>query len=121
MADLSSYVQKPTLTSLAPDYRTCSATDYFVAAPGSMYMLHYKNGATPTGAIKIVDQTSVAPSGASGAGAGWADVQVSASILASAERTSMIGNSNRFRDSQGRINLTHGTPTTLTVAIFGPY
>lgn len=121
MADLSAGVQKPTLTSLAPNYQTCAAADYFTAAPGSSYELHYKNGATPTTAVKITDQTSVAPTGASGAAVGWADVQVQAVIAANSERVTRIDNSNRFRDAQGRINLVHGTPTTLTVAIFGPY
>lgn len=122
MTDFSANVQKPTLTGVAPTYNTCTATDKFAAPLGGRYMLHYKNGATVTGALKAVDQTSAAqaPAGAVLAG-GWADAQLSASIAGSGEAVVWIDNVNRFRDASGFVNLTHVTPTTLTVAIFGPF
>jgi len=121
MTDMTSAVQAGALAGVAPTYTQCTATDKFLAVSGGRYMLHYKNGATPTSTLKITDQTSVAPASASGAGAGWADVQVSAALAGAAERVVWIDNSTRFRDSSGFINMAHTTPTTLTVAIFGPF
>lgn len=120
---MTAFIQKPGITAVAPTYTQCTATDKFTAAPTGKYMLHYKNGATLTGALKAVDQTSansVAPPGAVLAG-GWADAQLAASIAASGEGVVWIDTASRFRDGAGAINLTHVTPTTLTLAIFGPF
>lgn len=120
---MSAAVQKPALVGIAPTYTQCTVADKFLAAPGAKYMLHYKNGATPTGILKITDQTSAnaAPAGAV-LSAGWSDVQtVPASMGATTEDVVWIDNSNRFRDGQGFVNLAHITPTTLSVAIFGPF
>jgi hypothetical protein len=121
MADLTAGIQKPSLTAVEPTPQACSANDYFDAQPKSKYLLHYINGATPTTAVTIDDPTSVPPAAASGAAAGWADVEVSDAIGASESVAVWIDDSSRFRDSNGRINLVHGTPTTLTLLIFGPY
>lgn len=125
MADLTSSVQLPGVAGAAPTYVAVSAADFFTAQPNARYILHYKNGATPTGAntFKVTDPTTAIPSG-SGLAAGFADVITqSAGMLASTELVSQIANSNRHRDANGKINLTHtgGTLTTVTVAILGPF
>jgi hypothetical protein len=124
MADLTAAVQKPGLTAVAPVYSGCAAADFFTAQPNASYILHYKNGATAqtTGPNKVADATSQAPAGATVAG-GWADVAHGGGggMAATSELVLIIPNSNRFRDGQGRINLTHpGTLTTVSVCILGP-
>lgn len=125
MADLTASVQNPTQTGAAPVYVACSATDFFTAIPNARYILHYKNGATPTasGSFTVTDPTTPVPTG-TGLGAGFADVVTKAagSMLANTELVAQIPQSSRHRDNQGRINLAHGgTLTTLTVAILGPF
>lgn len=125
MADLSASVQKLGVVGAAPTYVAANATDFFVAQPGSRYILHYKNGATPTasGAFSVTDPTTPIPQGSSQI-AGFADVvtKASGSMLANTELVVDIPNSNRHRDSNGRINLIHGgTLTTVTVCIMGPF
>lgn len=124
MTDMTSAVQKPALAGVAPTYTAVTAADFFTAQPGARYMLHYKNGATLTGAgaFKVTDPTTATPSGSS-PGAGFADAVVQAvGMAATTELISWIDNSTRFRDANGRINLTHiGTLTTVTVGIFGPF
>lgn len=127
MADLTSSITKPGLLGSAPTYVAISAADKFTAQPGSRYMLHYKNGATPqaTGGSpnKVTNPTAVPPSGSSPA-AGWADVvsQASPGMLATTELVVWIENSTPLRDATGFINLVHpGTVTTMTVAIMGPF
>jgi hypothetical protein len=120
MADLTTSVVNPGIAGAAPVYAVASAADYFTAAQGGRYMLHYKNGATPTTVLKVTDPTTPVPAGST-AVAGYADLQVTAALAGSAERVVWIDNGNRFRDANGRINLVNGTPTTLTVAIFGPF
>lgn len=116
---MSAAVQLPGLAGVAPTYTQSTAADFFTAQPNSRYMLHYKNGATPTGIVKVLDPTTPVPAGST-AVAGFADLQVSASLGATTERVVWIDNSSRFRDANGRIQMTNGTPTTLSVAIFGP-
>lgn len=110
----------------APVYQAVSAADKFPGVPGSRYVLHYKNGATPqaSGATpnKLNDPTTPIPGGSS-AVAGFADVATSGAtgMGATSEATVYIPNSSRHIDSQGFINLTHaGTVTTVTVDIYGP-
>jgi hypothetical protein len=124
---MTSAVQLPNLSGVAPTYTQCTAADKFTASPNARYMLHYKNGATAqaTGgsANTITDPTTPIPAG-SGLSAGFANAQTKATpgLVASEERVVWIDNSNRFRDSTGAINLVHpGTVTTVTVAIFGPF
>lgn len=123
MTDLTTSVQKASLGGAAPNYVAVSAADFFSAGPGEKYLLHYKNGATPTGAgtFKVVDATTPTPASAS-PGAGFADAVVqNGGMLATTELVSEIDNTNRFRDANKRVNLTHtGTLTTVTVAIIGP-
>lgn len=125
MADLTSAVQQPSFAGVAPTYTAVSASDFFTAKPNSRYIIHYKNGATPTasGAFTATDQTTQIPQG-SGAVAGFADaiLKASGSMLASTELVSVIGKSDRFMDSTGKITLVHGgTITTVSVCILGPY
>jgi hypothetical protein len=117
---MSTFVaQVASLAAAAPTYNVCTAADKFAAAPGAKYLLHYKNAATPTGVLKVTDQVTPIPPGST-ASAGFADLQVTASLLASTEAVVEINNSSRFIDGQGFVNLVNGTPTTLTVAIIGP-
>jgi hypothetical protein len=124
MTDMTAAVQRPGLAGVAPTYTAVTAADFFTAQPGSAYKLHYKCGATPTGAgsFKATDPSTPIPPG-SAAVAGYADAIVqNAGMTATTELISIIPNSNRFRDAQGRINLVHtGTLTTVTLAISGPY
>lgn len=126
MTDMTSFVQKPTVAGVAPTYTQCTAADKFTAVPNAKYMLHYKNGATPTTQLYINEQVAVLPAGAvtptppTGA-TKWSDVQVSAALGASGERVCWIDNSSNYRDANGFINMQHSTPTTLSVAIFGPF
>lgn len=125
MADQTAFVQKPTLTGIAPTYQQANATDFFTAQPNARYILHYKNGATPTatGAFTVGDNTTPIPAN-SGAVAGFADgvLKAAGSMLGNTELVCEIPNSNRFRDTNGRINLAHGgTLTTLTLGILGPF
>lgn len=111
--------QKASLAAVAPTYNTCTAADKFAASPGAKYLLHYKNAATPTGVLKVTDTTSVIPAGSTAA-AGFADLQVTTSLLASSEAIVELDNASRFIDGQGFVNMVNVTPTTLTVAIIGP-
>jgi hypothetical protein len=111
--------QKASLAAVAPTYNVCTTADKFPAAPGAKYLLHYKNGATPTGILKVTDTTSVVPAGST-ATAGFADLQVTTSMLATTESIVEIDNASRFLDGQGFVNLVNVTPTTLSVAIIGP-
>jgi hypothetical protein len=124
MTDLSANVQNPALVGVAPVYTAVTAADFFVAQPNARYVLHYKNGATLTGAgsFKVSDPTTPIPTG-SGAAAGFADALIqNAGMAATTELVAQIAQSNRFRDSNGRINLAHtGTLTTVSVAVFGPF
>jgi len=111
-----------------PSYTACTAADKFAANPGTTYLVHYENGATPTAQCYVLEQVATLPPGAAtpnlptGA-AKWSDALISAAIGANAERDivldkSIIGN---YIDSTGFVNLKHTTPTTLTVAIYGPF
>lgn len=127
MADLTTAIRTPVLSGAqAVNYAAISATDFFVAAAGASYILHYKNGATPTGSgvFSVQDRNTPIPVG-SGAVAGYADgiTKPTGVFAANTEFIARIANSDRFRDSLGRINLDHGggTLTTATVAILGPY
>lgn len=120
---MTSAITKPGLVGVAPTYTQCTVADKFAVGSGGRYHLHYKNAATPTGALKITDQTSASqqPPGASLAG-GWADAVTSpAGIAASSELDVWIDTPLRFKDGSGFINLVHVTPTTLSVAIEGPF
>lgn len=124
MADQTANIQKPGLTGVAPTYAAANATDFFTAQPASRYELHYKNGATPTGAatFKVTDPTTPIPAGSS-AVAGFADAVIqSAGMSATTELKAVIPNSDRFRDANGKINLVHGgTLTSVTLNILGPF
>lgn len=126
MADLTAQVRKPVLSGAqAVNYVAVSASDTFTAAPGASYILHYKNGATPTasGAFTVTDPTTPIPPD-SGAAAGFADgvTKAAGSMLANTEFVARIANTDRFRNSTGQITLVHGgTLTTVTVAILGPF
>lgn len=126
MTDMTSAIQKPGVAGVTPTYTQCTTADKFAALPGSKYMLHYKNAATPTTQLYINEQVAVLPAGAvtptaPTGGTKWSDVQISAALGATTERVCWIDNSNNFRDALGFVNLQHNTPTTLTVAIFGPF
>lgn len=124
MADLTAQVRQPGIAGEAPNFAAVSASDTFTAVPNASYILHYKNGATTTGAaiFQVEDPTTPTPPGADLA-AGWADAETfDGTFGANAERYVRIPNSSRHRNANGAITLTHtGTLTTVTVAILGPY
>lgn len=126
MTDMTSAVQKPGLAGVTPTYTQCTASDKFLAQRGARYMLHYKNGATPTTQLYINEQVATVPPGAVApsvptGGTKWSDVQVSPALGATTERVVWIDPSSNYIDATGFINLVHNTPTTLSVAIFGPF
>lgn len=117
-------VTAPGLTGASPVYTAVSASDYFDALPGQRYILHYKNGATLTGAgtFKVADSTTPIPAG-SGLTAGFADLVVqNAGMAATTELISQLDQSSRFRAANGRITLSHtGTLTTVALLVMGPF
>jgi hypothetical protein len=125
MTDFTAAVQKPGAAGVAPVYSALTGTDKFAATRNARYLLHYKNGATAmgAGALTVGDNATPIPGG-SAAVAGFADqVTVPTPMGASSELVALIDGSDRFRDSQGFINLLKtGSPvfTTMTVAIIGP-
>jgi hypothetical protein len=119
----------PGLTAPAtPTQTQATATDKFLAQAGCSYLIHYENAATPTTQCYVVNQNTTVPVGAAtpsvptGA-TNWSDVLVSAAIGANAERDIVIDRNNiqNFMDATGFVNLKHNTPTTLTVAVYGPF
>lgn len=131
MTDMTSAIQRPTAGApVTPVYTQCTAADKFKATAGTRYMLHYKNGATPTGATAsyVSEKAASAPPGAvppapAAPATKWSDLQVilPAGLTASTERVIVIDNISRYIDSLGFVNLLHGgTLTTLSVCIIGP-
>jgi hypothetical protein len=124
---MSAFVQKPGYLGVAPTYTAVTAADKFLAVRNARYMLHYKNGATAQASSsapnKVIDQTSLAPAGASPVAGSFDALSSGGSGMgATSELVSWIDNSTRFMDGQNYINLVHpGTLTTVTVAIFGPF
>ena len=111
-----------------PSYTACTTSDKFLANPSGTYLLHYKNGATPTTQCYVTNQvTTLPPSVATPTvptgGTNWDDLPISAAIGASAERDVFLDPSiiAQYIDANGFVNLKHNTPTTLTVAIYGPF
>jgi hypothetical protein len=126
MTDMTTAIQKPGIAGVTPTYTQCTASDKFSVLRGGRYMLHYKNGATPTTQLYINEQVASVPAGAvtpaiPTGGTKWSDVQVSAALGATTERVCWLDPSANYTDAQGFINLVHNTPTTLTLAIFGPF
>lgn len=125
MTDMSASIQDPTAGApVTPIYTQCTAADKFQASQGGRYMLHYKNGGTVTGTVFVNEKLANLPPGSiasTPAGASkWSDLQVAVSIGVSTERVVVIDNISPYIDSTGFVNLQHVTPTTLTLAIFGP-
>lgn len=121
--------QLPTLAApITPLQTACSTNDKFAANPGTTYLIHYENAATPTTQIYVGEQVATVPPGAAtpnlptGA-TKWSDALVSAAIGANAERDVVLDKSiiANYIDSTGFVNLKHNTPTTLTIAIYGPF
>lgn len=128
MTDLTSAVQKPGYTGIAPTYTALTGTDKFAAVPNGRYMIHYKNGATSMAAgtltVTNVADAAAPPAGSTPA-AGWADiVTVPNFMAANTELVVWIPNATPYRDNLGFVNLSKtGSPvfTTVTAAIFGPF
>lgn len=126
VTDMTSFVKQPSLLSpQAPVYTQCTAADKFTPGAGA-YMLHYKNAATPTGTVFLNEQKApTPPAAAPAAPAGatkFSDAKLATSIGTSAELTVWLTASQiqNYIDVNGFVNLQHTTPTTLTLAIFGP-
>ena len=126
MTDFTAQIKQPTEGggALAPVYNTCTTADKF-AAQGGEWHLHWKNGATPTGTIFVNEQKAVAPPGTTpGVPAGatkWSDLKIATSIGGTSELVQVIADITKYVDSSGFVNIQTVTPTTLTLAIFGPY
>lgn len=117
-------------TPHTPSYTQCTAADKFLANPSGTYVLHYKNGATATTQCYVTNQVTSTPPGlATGStvtptgGTNWDDIQISAAIGASAERDVLLTPAiiADYIDTNGFVNLKHNTPTTLSIAIYGPF
>ena len=129
MTDFTANVKQPTEASggVVTVYNTCTTTDKF-AAQGGAYFLHYKNGGTITGVLFMtapLGPRAVLPSGAVPAvpagATNWDDLRISATIAATTEADIRIADISKYVDANGFVNLLHTTPTTLTLAIMGPY
>jgi hypothetical protein len=121
--------QLPTLaTPVTPTQTAATTADKFLASPGCTYLIHYENGATPTTQCYVLEQVATLPPGAptpatpTGA-AKWSDALISSAIAANSERDIAIDKSviQNYMDANGFVNLKHNTPTTLTVAVYGPF
>jgi hypothetical protein len=121
--------QKPNVsTPLTPTFTACTTSDKFQSNGGGTYILWYRNGATPTTQLYIVDQNTTVPAGAAtpavptGA-TNWSDALITSALAASSDRVIAIDDINmaQYTDSTLFVNLKHNTPTTLTLAVLGPF
>jgi hypothetical protein len=114
--------------AITPTFTQCTASDKFQSNGSGTWILVYVNGATPTTQCYITDQNVSVPAGAAvpsiptGA-TNWSDALISAAIGASATRIIAIDAVNiaQYTDATQFVNLKHNTPTTLTVAVLGPF
>lgn len=121
--------QKPNVaTPLTPSFTACTTSDKFQSNGGGTWILWYRNGATPTTQLYITDQNTSVPPGAATPGlptgaTNWSDAQVSAALGATTDRVIAIDAVNiaQYTDALGFVNLKHNTPTTLTLAVLGPF
>ena len=116
--------QRPSLAGgVTPTFTQCTASDTFAATLGT-YVLYYKNGGTPTTTLWLLNTNITTPVGSTPAvptgATNWEDVQISAALGATTDRCFVIDDVGPYVSS-GLITLKHNTPTTLTLAIFGPY
>jgi hypothetical protein len=120
-------VQRPIITAgVTPTYTQCTAADKFSVPTGSgSYLLYYKNAGTPTTTLWVLNPLAVAPIGSTpGVPAGatnFADIPISAALGASTERAFFIDDISPYVDATQFVNLKHGTPTTLTLCVLGPF
>lgn len=126
MTDMTSAIQRPAVGgTVTPTFTQCTTADKFQAQAGSRYMLHYRNGATISTNAYINEKAATAPLGTTPAvpsgATKWSDALVAASIAANSDRVVMIDVVASFIDTLGFVNLQHTTPTTLTLAIYGPF
>lgn len=116
--------QRPSLAGgVTPTFTQCTASDTFAATIGK-YFLYYKNAGTPTTTLWLLNTNITTPVGSTPAVAtgatNWEDVLISAALGASTDRAFVIDDVGPYV-SGGLVSLKHNTPTTLTLAIFGPY
>lgn len=126
MTDFTSLMQDTSVgATLTPTFTACTAADKFQAQAGSKYMLYYRNGATPTTQCYIREQVATAPLGTTPAiptgAVKWSDALISAAIGGTSDRVVFIDVVAPYIDSLGFVNLVHNTPTTLTLAVLGPF
>lgn len=123
--------QRPTASSTPATltYTACTAADKFQSNGGGSWILLYNNGATPTTQCYVKNTTPTVPPGANtpstptGA-AEWSDKVISNAIAASTNGFCVVIDSTsiaQFTDSTQFVNLIHNTPTTLSVAVLGPF
>lgn len=121
--------QRPSVSApLTPTFTACTTNDKFQSNGGGTWVLWYRNGATPTTQLYITDQNVSVPPGAAtpavptGA-TNWSDALISAAVGASADRVIVIDGANiqQYTDTTLFVNLKHNTPTTLTLAVLGPF
>lgn len=126
MTDMTSAVQRPAVgNTVTPTFTQCTTADKFAAQAGSKYMLWYRNAATPATSGYINEKAAVAPLGTAPAvpsgATKWSDALIQAPIPASSDRVVFIDVVAPFIDANGFVNLQHVVPTTLTLAIMGPF
>jgi hypothetical protein len=117
--------QRPSLSvgGVTPTFTQCTAADSFAAVSGT-YLLYYKNAGTPTTTLWVLNTNITTPVGSTPAvptgATNWEDVLISAALGSSTDRAFVIEDVGPYVSS-GSVNLKHNTPTSLTLAIFGPY
>lgn len=120
--------QRPSVAAggVTPTFTQCTAADKFLAPTGSgSYLLYYKNAATPTTTLWVLNPLAVVPAGSTPAvptgATNFADVLISAALGASTDRAFFIDDVSPYIDVTNFVNLKHNTPTTLTMCVLGPF
>lgn len=126
MTDMTAAVQRPSVGgTITPTFTQCTAADKFSAQAGSKYMLHYRNGATTATNVYIAEKAASSPAGSTPAtptgATKWSDALVVASIGSTTDRIVFIDYVAPYIDTLGFVNVVATTPTTLTLAIYGPF
>lgn len=126
MTDMTSAIARPSVgNTVTPTFTQCTVADKFAAQAGSKYMLHYRNAATPATSAYINEKVATAPLGTAPAvpsgATKWSDALIGAPIPATSDRIVFIDAVTPYIDSLGFVNLQHVVPTTLTLAIYGPF
>jgi hypothetical protein len=89
----------------------------FPAASGQRYLLLWRNTGASVAVPTIDDPTSASPVGATA----FNPDLVAASVPITTGATFQMINGSRFKDGSGNVNATLTNPTSVTLAVVGPF